>query len=185
MARVLLGLRTQPSLRVGHAGIRRRILPWLLMFGFALPGGAAEPIDVPAPGAKDTCPVCGMFVAKYPHWIATVRYRDGQTHHFDGAKDLFKYLHDLPRWAPGHRREDIDTIAVTEYYGLTRISAQTAWYVIGSDVLGPMGHELVPLASTAEADEFLRDHQGRRILRFDAVTPALLQALDAGRFDSK
>ena len=141
------------------------------------------PPPLPNPGPKDTCPVCGMFVAKYPHWTATVLYRDGHAHHFDGAKDLFKYLFNLPKWAPGHQPEDITAIAVTEYYGLDRIPARDAWYVIGSDVLGPMGHELVPLASEANAQEFLRDHAGKRILRFEAVTPELPDHLDAANFD--
>jgi copper chaperone NosL len=124
-----------------------------------------------------------MFVAKYPEWIATVLYRDGHAHHFDGAKDLFKYLLDLPRWAPGHRAQDIERVGVTEYYGLTLIDARQAWYVVGSDVLGPMGHELIPLGTREDAQEFLRDHKGRRILRFDEVDPNLLNGLDIGQFD--
>jgi nitrous oxide reductase accessory protein NosL len=143
----------------------------------------AQPLDVPSPGERDTCPVCGMFVARYPEWIATVVYRDGHAHHFDGAKDLFKYLLDLGRWAPGHRAEDMAAIAVTDYYGVSRIDARVAWYVIGSDVLGPMGHELIPHASEAEAQEFLQDHKGSRILRFGDVDLELLQRLDAGRLD--
>jgi hypothetical protein len=50
--------------------------------------------------------------------------------------------------------------------------------VIGSDVLGPMGHELVPHDSSEEAREFMQDHKGRRVLRFEEVTPELLKALD-------
>jgi nitrous oxide reductase accessory protein NosL len=145
-------------------------------------GVSAEPVRTPDPGPEDTCPVCGMFVAKYPEWIATVLYQDGHAHHFDGAKDLFKYLLDLPKWAPGHRAADIAAIGVTEYYGLTRIEARQAWYVVGSDTLGPMGHELVPFASREDADEFMRDHEGKRILRFDEVTLELLEGLDRGRF---
>nr|VFJ63244.1 MAG: Nitrous oxide reductase accessory protein NosL [Candidatus Kentron sp. DK] len=140
----------------------------------------AEPAEVPAPGARDTCPVCGMFVAKYPAWVATVLYRDGTALHFDGAKDLFKYLMDIPKWSPERDREDIRDVAVTEYYGLTRIDARNAWYVIGSDVLGPMGHEPVPLATREEAEEFGRDHQGKRILRFEEIDRALLRRLDTG-----
>ena len=60
------------------------------------------------------------------------------------------------------------------------MDARTAWFVVGSDVLGPMGHELVPFAREAEAREFLRDHRGKQVLRFAEVTPALLKALDAG-----
>ena len=142
-----------------------------------------EPVQVPDPEASATCPVCGMFVAKYPAWIATVLYEDGHAHHFDGPKDLFKYLLDMPRWAPGHNADSIFAIAVTEYYGLRRIAAREAWYVIGSDVLGPMGHELIPLATPEDADEFLRDHAGKRILRFEEVNAALLADLDAGRWE--
>jgi len=123
-----------------------------------------------------------MFVARYPEWIATVLYVDGHAHHFDGAKDLFKYLLDRPRWAPGHADKTIQSIGVTEYYGLTLIDARQAWYVIGSDVLGPMGHELVPLAARDDAVAFMDDHRGRRILRFDEVDLPLLLGLDRGSF---
>lgn len=137
----------------------------------------------PDPGPRDLCPVCGMVVSKYPAWTATVVYGNGHAHHFDGAKDLFKYLFDPARYARGHRAADIARIGVTEYYELRRIDARAAWYVIGSDVLGPMGHELIPLASRADAEEFLRDHGGRRILRFGEVTKGLAEKLDLGKFD--
>jgi nitrous oxide reductase accessory protein NosL len=120
-----------------------------------------------------------MFVAKYPEWVATVVYRDGHTHHFDGAKDLFKYLQDVPKYAKGHNAQDIATIAVTEYYGLARIDARAALFVIGSDVLGPMGHELIPLANDKDAQEFMADHKGRRILRFGDVNREVIRQLDA------
>ena len=162
------------------AGILRSFTT-LLLLGLTV-ASFAGPVDLPSPGPKDTCPVCGMFVAKYPDWIATVRYRDGHTHHFDGAKDLFKYLLDLPRWAPGHEQHQIDAIGITDYYSVLRIDARQAYYVIGSDVLGPMGHELIPLQSEADALEFQQDHAGKRILRFDEVTLPLLEALDQGRF---
>jgi copper chaperone NosL len=50
-------------------------------------------------------------------------------------------------------------------------------------VLGPMGHEFVPLASQADAEEFLRDHKGRRMLRFNEIRPGLPEKLDRGRFE--
>lgn len=154
---------------------------WLLLLGLTL--AWSEPLRLPTPGPKDTCPVCGMFVSLYPDWVATVLYQNGHAHHFDGPKDLFKYLSNLSKYAPGHRLEDIAIIGVTDYYGLTRIDAHAAWYVIGSDVLGPMGHELVPLATQAEAEDFLRDHKGRKIVRFADVTPALLEQLEHGKFE--
>lgn len=143
----------------------------------------SQELQLPAPGSKDTCPVCGMFVSRYPDWVATVLYKDGHVHHFDGAKDLFKYLLNLPKYAPDHTQADIAVTGVTDYYGVKRLDARAAWYVIGSDVLGPMGHEPVPLATQAEAEEFQRDHKGKRILRFDELTPPALDNLDQGKFE--
>ena len=167
--------------RDGRRAARTRALLLGVLLALAHPAPAAEAFPVPAPGPTDTCPVCGMFVTKYPEWVATVVYREGGAGHFDGAKELFKYLFDLRRYAPGRKRDDVALLAVTEYYGLTRIDARAAWFVIGSDVLGPMGHELVPLASAEEAQEFLADHHGQRVLRFEEVTPQVIEALDSGQ----
>ena len=156
-----------------------RLLASLLLATWVVLATAQTP---PKPGAKDLCPVCGMLVSKYPNWVATIVYKDGHAHHFDGAKDMFKFWHEPAKYAAGHRREDMVAIRVTDFYNLQPVDARKAFYVIGSDVLGPMGHELVPHGSAEEAREFLQDHRGRRVLRFDEVTPALLKALDEGRF---
>jgi hypothetical protein len=42
-----------------------------------------------------------------------------------------------------------------------------------------MGHELVPQADRLDAEEFLKDHKGKRIVDFGHVTPALIRQLDA------
>lgn len=136
----------------------------------------------PKPGPKDLCPVCGMLVAKYPNWIAVVTWKDGHAHYFDGAKDMFKFLHELPKFAPAHRQEDIAGIFVTDFYNLEKINARKALFVIGSDVLGPMGHEFVPLANKLDADDFLKDHKGKRVLSFSQVTPELAAGLDSAKF---
>jgi nitrous oxide reductase accessory protein NosL len=141
------------------------------------PTGAAE-IRIPKPTARDKCPVCGMFVAKYPDWLAAVRFRDGSHVFFDGAKDLFKYLHNLKRYDPSRKPEDIQVVAVMDYYGLTWIDARKAWYVLGSDVYGPMGKELIALEREADAQEFMTDHNGMRITRFSEATPEVLKTLD-------
>jgi nitrous oxide reductase accessory protein NosL len=136
----------------------------------------------PKPGPKDLCPVCGMLVSKYPNWVATIIYKDGHTHHFDGAKDMFKFWFDPPKYAAGHSREQIARIVVTDYYNLQPTDAKMAYYVIGSDALGPMGHEFVPLANEADAQDFLKEHKGKRILRFEQIDKALPFKLDDGKF---
>ncbi len=134
--------------------------------------------DPPRPGPGDKCPVCGMFVAKYPDWTGYAELADGTRLVFDGAKDLFKFVHDPGRWLPSRTRGDVRAITVTDYYALAPVEARAAVYVLGSDVYGPMGRELVPFAKRADAEEFLRDHHGTRILTFDEVTPDVVRALD-------
>jgi nitrous oxide reductase accessory protein NosL len=111
-----------------------------------------------------------------------VLYEDGQADHFDGAKDMFKYLLDMEKFAKGRSRDQIAKIGVTDYYATERIDATKALYVIGSDVLGPMGHDLIPHPDEYDAKEFSRDHLGRRTLTFDEITMDLLLALDKGEF---
>lgn len=158
---------------------------WLaLWFPVAAQAPATAPapsVTVPKPSATATCPVCGMFVAKYPQWVATVVWRDGATVHFDGAKDLFTYVLQLKKYAPGRDAKDMVTIAVTEFYDLRTIDAREAYYVVGSDVLGPMGREFIPLATKSDANEFLRDHDATGILRFADVSPKVVRDVDEGR----
>lgn len=161
------------------------LFAWVGMAAAQAPRSFAKPVlasAIPKPGPKDLCPVCGMLVAKYPHWIATIVYKDGHAHHFDGAKDMIKFWFDPPKYAAGHSREMMAAIWVTDYYNLQPVDAKSALYVIGSDVLGPMGHEFVPLENLADAEEFLKEHKGKRILRFDQITKDLPVKLDNGRF---
>jgi len=155
----------------------------LLGLGLALCVSLAFAQSSPKPGAKDLCPVCGMLVSKYPNWVAVVTWKDGHAHFFDGAKDMFKFLNDLNKFAPGHNKENITGIYVTDFYNLERIDARTAYFVSGSDVLGPMGHEFVPLANKADADDFLKDHKGRKILPFERITAGMANGLDSGSFE--
>jgi copper chaperone NosL len=141
------------------------------------PLNAAER-GVPKPTTRDKCPVCGMFVAKYPDWLAAVRLRDGTHVFFDGAKDMSKYVHDPKKYDAARRPEDIEAVLVMDYYGLAWIDARKAWYVLGSDVYGPMGRELIPLEKEDDAREFMKDHMGMRIIRFSEATPEVIKTLD-------
>jgi copper chaperone NosL len=151
------------------------LLPSVLLASAVLRARAAGPV---VPKAADKCPVCGMFVSKYPDWIAQALFGDGSYAVFDGAKDMFKYLLNLRTYAPGRTAGDIAYLYVTDYYSLTPIDGKQAWYILGSDVLGPMGRELIPLAKEVEAREFLKDHKGKQLVRFGDVTAATIRALD-------
>jgi nitrous oxide reductase accessory protein NosL len=129
------------------------------------------------PGDRDLCAVCGMFVARYPEWVAQVVYEDGSTAFFDGPKCMFEYLLRPEKHAGPRRGLPIARILVTAYYDREPLPAERALFVLGSDVAGPMGAELVPLATVDAAEEFMNDHHGERIVRFEEVTPELLAML--------
>ncbi|HMK49635.1 MAG TPA: nitrous oxide reductase accessory protein NosL [Thermodesulfovibrionales bacterium] len=130
------------------------------------------------PSPKDKCPVCGMFVAKYPDWVAEIVFRDGSIVFFDGCKDMFKYYFDMKKYTPKKTRADIDSIFLIEYYDFKFVDGMQAYYVLGSDVFGPMGRELIPFAKEADANEFLKDHKGKRVLKFKDVTQETLKLLE-------
>lgn len=149
----------------------------LLSLWSAVPAIAAEKAP-PAPSARDKCAVCGMFVAPYPNWLGVIVYKDGGTFFFDGPKDLFTFYLAPEKYGSARKRADIADIYVTDYYSVAAIDGRKAFYVIGSDVRGPMGKELVPFSKKAAADGFLKDHLGKKVLSFDEITPATLKSLE-------
>lgn len=149
------------------------VLPLFLLSAASVEGHKQKSIT-----KKDRCPVCGMFVYKYPKWVAVIEFVDGSSYFYDGAKDMFKHYMNVSKYTPRKSMQEIASIAVTDYYAVALIDAKEAWYVIGSDVFGPMGHELLPFETQASAQEFLEDHQGTRILRFPDVSEETIKALD-------
>lgn len=129
------------------------------------------------PTHKDKCPVCGMFVSKYPNWTTTITFKDNSSLFFDGAKDLFTYYHAIKKYTPNKKQSDIAAITVIDYYTLKQIDARSAYFVIGSDVYGPMGHELIPFAKETEAKGFLKDHKGKKVLRLNEISSEVVKGL--------
>ena len=91
---------------------------------------------------------------------------------------MIKYYFDLPKYKPGKKTSDIAAMFVTEYYSLKVIDGLKAYYVVGSDVYGPMGKELIPFAQESAAMEFMRDHGGKSLLKFSEITPTVVKSLD-------
>jgi copper chaperone NosL len=156
----------------------KRFATAILIIFFAVSMAWAVERKPVKPAAGDKCPVCGMFVAKYPDFVAQVIFKDGSYALFDGAKDMFKYYLNLKKYAPAKRGEDIVSIYVTDYYSLEPVDGSEAWYVAGSNIFGPMGKELIPFAKETDARGFVKDHKGKPPLRFKDVSVELLRGLD-------
>lgn len=121
------------------------------------------------------CPVCGMFVYKYPKWAAMIEH-GGKKYYFDGVKDMMKYYifdGDFP-----YSRHTITQMVVVDYYTLEPLDAVNATYVYDSDITGPMGREFVAFDSPQKAKQFHDEHHGNGVLSFKQITAQKVMALD-------
>ena len=134
---------------------------------------SALSLAVEKPDNRERCPVCGMFVAPYPSWLAIIIFNDDSQLFFDGPKDLFRFYLDWPE-KESRQKSDITAIYVTEYYSTRLMKKEDVLFVIGSDVYGPMGQELVPVAGQKVAEGFKRDHRGKKIISFEQVSKSEL-----------
>lgn len=135
--------------------------------------GVVSTLQIPK---KAKCPVCGMFVAKYPRWAAEIADQNGKKYYFDGVKDMMKFVFYMKRFI--NKSINIKSIKVTDYYTNDVIPGKKAYYVIGSNVTGPMGNELVPFAAKAGAETFMKDHHGKKILHYNNISKEMVDELD-------
>lgn len=130
----------------------------------------------------EKCPVCGMFAYKYPKWVARMSYvENGKqvNYAFDGAKDLLKFYHNPSKWGNYTKHPDAEvTILVSDYYTGEVIDGKKAFYVVGSDVMGPMGKEFIAFSTLKSAQTFLKDHKGQQIVEFSKIEEALVYVQD-------
>jgi nitrous oxide reductase accessory protein NosL len=132
------------------------------------------------------CPVCGMKVGGDMGGSATYSYRDnrlvgfagmaaavfkdGNVVGFEGARCLFIYSAIPKRFGI-----DVGNIVhryVTDFPTRKMIDVKDAFLVLGSTIKGPMGREVVAFTSKGDAERFMSEHQGKRLVQFDNIVPA-------------
>jgi len=152
-------------------GRARGLLPGALLLALLLAAGAAscggeDPPSAAPPPAR--CQTCGMRVEPGSGWRAGGRGAGGAELRFDSPKCMFRHAHEAgPLTAPW----------VIEYYSQERRGARGLRYVLGSDLSGPMGPDLVPVEGEEAAERFRADHHADRVLSFDEVTAPVVDAL--------
>ena len=161
--------------------IKEKVAGVLIVFSILLYGVsdcAAAPAQDIAASAR--CAVCGMFVAKYPAWSTEIIHQSGKAGLFDGVKDMMVYFFHPEQYGAA-AKDPITEIWVKDYYSLSFIDAKKAFFVTGSDVYGPMGHEFIPFSSKEAAEAFLNDHKGKNILTFDEITSKEVESMRVGQ----
>ncbi len=111
------------------------------------------------------CPICGMFVKNHPKWVSMIE-EGNKKYYFDGVKDMLKFIF--------KSNKEFKNIYVTDYFTTKKVDARKAYFVVGSDVYGPMGKELVAFESDEAAYNFKNDHFGKKVMLFSQLTDEVL-----------
>lgn len=115
------------------------------------------------------CRTCGMKIDPSSAWRTELLDHGGAVvAAFDTPRCAFL------AWRTG--KVSASALRVPDYYDRVPRTADALRFVIGSDVLGPMGPDLVPV-ETAKAPKFLQDHAAERALTAEEITGAILSAL--------
>ena len=93
-------------------------------------------------------PLC-RIVRVFP--AAAIIFKDKTMTPFDGGKCMFHVLLAMDRYDIIHAREDVAAAWTKDFNRGAWITARDAYFVVGSDMMGPMGKELIPLADKPEA----------------------------------
>lgn len=129
---------------------------------------------------KDRCPVCGMFPAKRPQFAAAMVLGDGRTFYFCANGCLLRAWRDAPRHL-SVAADAIHQMVVLDFFSGEVLDAHEAWWVVGSEVIGPMGPALVALRTEQDAERFRERHGGKIVFRLSQVDDALWKMLFAHR----
>jgi len=130
---------------------------------------------------KDTlCVVRHMKVQKSPKWVAKIELTNGKKLFFVSPKSMLEFYHQPGKWFDiGVKSEkDFKDILVTDFKTGLPVKAKGAFFIFGSNVTSPAGDDLVPFDSYAAAEDFFKKHNGKRILNFKEISPALIRLLN-------
>jgi len=125
------------------------------------------------PTEKDACAVCGMYPAKYPEHNCQIWAMDGNTLHFCSTQCMVNFNADPAKYV----KEPVKTKMawVTLYSDGMYESAFGTYYVVGSNINGPMGREAFPFKLKKNAEEFVKANGGK-IVSFPQLTPELVMS---------
>jgi len=107
-------------------------------------------VTVAACTPADRCATCGMKIDPASPWVSSLTVNRRELS-FDTPHCAFAAW----RRAPA----DVSRARFRDYYSQVLEAAEEVRFVAGSDVVGPMGPDLVPVAAR-EASRFARDHNG-------------------------
>ena len=144
--------------------------PYDPALGLALTAARAVPV-----GAR--CPVCGMYPARSPDWAGQIIFSNGDAQFFDSPVSLLLFLNDVPRYSAGRSSDDIVARYVTDVTSKEWIDAGAAFYVYGSNAMGPMRAGNLPAFAQRSAAEAFAQRRGGTVHTLGAIDAPMLQTM--------
>ena len=150
-----------------------------------------------------TCAKYGIDTSAYPEFRAYARLKDGSALAFASPKAMFAYFFEGKNLsgnnggasaeenlmsknpASGNLDEANSTDAnfdgaelyVTDYASGEILRAQDAFYVFGSVLQSARGDDLITFARLRDAQDFMREKKGHKILQFREISARLIDYL--------
>ncbi|WP_375561692.1 nitrous oxide reductase accessory protein NosL [Bernardetia sp. OM2101] len=110
------------------------------------------------------CQNCGMPTNDFPNWQVMLQ-ANSATIAFCAPRCMMIHLAD----SSNNIANSIEKMEVTDYYTTQKIDGKTAFYVTGSDKTSPMGKDFVPFSTKEEAENFMTEHNGKKIYSFEEI----------------
>jgi len=113
------------------------------------------------------CPLCGMFPARYIEFQCQVIFEDGSYEAFDSPAGLLVYLlfpdktgipHQLPL-----------KVYFRDFTSREWIDSASTHFVVGTEVMGPMGIDFFPVSGKKQAEIVKTMEQGALVISNDRV----------------
>ncbi|SHO81509.1 nosL-related protein [hydrothermal vent metagenome] len=121
-----------------------------------------------------------LAIYKEPKWASKIELINGKKIFFSSPKSMFEFYYRPGKWFDigVKSEEDFKDIIVTDYITMKPINAREAFYIYGTNVISPAGDDLVAIDGEYNAKEFSLKHNGKRVLRFNEVSDALIRLLN-------
>lgn len=114
---------------------------------------------------EERCKNCGMKIDPTSGWNADLIGMDDKPVRFDTPRCAFTY------WRSG--KMQAKDLRATDYYERAIRDSAELKFVVGGDVLGPMGPDLVPV-DAKRAPKFIQDHSADKAYAASEVTMQVL-----------
>jgi len=109
---------------------------------------------------------------RYPDFQCHILFEDGSYEAFDSAIGMLIYL--LFQEKTDKKESAIDLLYFKDYNKKSWIEANNTWFIVGSEIMGPMGIEFLPVDTKQAAEELKIQEKGQEIIHYKNIDRAYM-----------